>query len=307
MKRNSETNRLSRKFTPLTVIMLIVLILYSLTLLGLIFWVLMTALKQNDITGYMGGTSNTYKLPNALHFENFKNVFQMFKLDQIPDVHNGGTRTVYLAEMYLYSLAYCLGSAFFQTLVQCVTAYLCGRFKKKLSKIMETIVIVVMIIPVVGSLPAEIQVSMDLGLYNHIYGMWIMKANFLGMYFLIFLAVFKNLPMTYTEAAKIDGANNWQIMTGIIFPLVRNVFFTIILVNFIAYWKDYQTPLIYLNAYPTVSYGLWSIFLNPPKGGMSRTPYLMAASVLATLPIVILFLIFQKRLLGNLTMGGIKG
>lgn len=308
MKRDNDTNRLSRKFSPLTVVLLIVLILYSLTILGMIFYAVMTSLKLNTNAGYRYNKSTAYTLPTSLHFENYKTIFENFFIERVPNANGIGTRTVKLTDMYLYTVLYCLGSALCQTTVQCVTAYLCAKFNYKLSKVVETIVIVVMIIPIVGSLPSEIQLSRDLGLYNHIFGMWVMKANFLGMYFLIFLGVFKNISMTYTEAAKIDGANNAKIMLGIIFPLVKNVFFTIVLVNFIAFWKDYQTPLIYLESYPTVSYGLWQIlFLSTPTKGMGRVPMKMAGSVLVVLPLIIVFLIFQRRLLGNLTMGGIKG
>ena len=205
----------------------------------------------------------------------------------------GGTRTVYIGEMFVYSILYCVGCSVIQTLVQCVTAYLCARFAYKLSKVVEYIVIIVMTIPIVGSLPAEITLSKDLGLYNHIYGMWVMKANFLGMYFLIFLAAFKSISMTYTEAAKIDGASNMSIMLKIIFPLVKNVIFTIILVNFIAYWKDYQTPMIYISAYPTVTYGLFRIiFDSSSSAGMVSVPIRMTASIIVVLPLIILFIIF---------------
>ena len=308
MKRDNDTNKLSRKFSPLTVVLLVVLILYSLTVLGMIFYAVMTSLKLNTNAGYRYNKSTAYSLPTSLHFENFKAIFENFFIKDVPKAYGTGTKVVKLTDMYLYTVLYCLGSALCQTTVQCVTAYLCAKFKYKLSKVVETIVIVVMIIPVVGSLPSEIQVSRDLGLYNHIFGMWVMKANFLGMYFLIFIGVFKNISMTYTEAAKIDGASNASIMLKIIFPLVRNVFLTVVLVNFIAFWKDYQTPLIYLESFPTVSYGLWQIlFLSTPTNGMGRVPMRMAGSVLVVLPLIIVFLIFQKRLLGNLTMGGIKG
>ena len=138
--------------------------------------------------------------------------------------------------------------------------------------------------------------------------MWIMRANFLGMYFLVFLAAFKGISMTYTEAAKIDGASNMTIMLKIIFPLVKNVVFTVMLINFITYWKDYQTPLIYISSYPTVTYGLFRvIFDSSSSAGMVSVPIRMTASIVVMLPLIIIFIIFQKRLLGNLTMGGIKG
>ena len=308
MKINKE-NRLTRKFSPLTVIMLVVLILFSVVLIGMLLWTVITSFKPATFSGFKSGTASTYNLPETLHFENYFKVFEKFLVEDVPYPENiGGARTVYIGHMFVYSLLYCVGSSVIQTIVQCVTAYLCARFKYKLSKIIEFIVIIVMTIPIVGSLPAEITLSKQLGLYNHMYGIWVMKANFLGMYFLIFLAAFKSIPMTYTEAAKIDGASNMSIMLKIIFPLVKNVIFTVILVNFITYWKDYQTPMIYINAYPTVTYGLFRIiFDSSSTAGMVSVPIRMTASIIVTMPLIVIFIIFQKRLMGNLTMGGIKG
>ncbi len=308
MKINKE-NRLTRKFSPLTVIMLVVLSLFSVVLLGMLFWAVMTSFKAATFSGFKSGTKSTYNFPTKLHFENYIKVFENFYVEGVAYPENrGGTRTVYIGQMFIYSLLYCVGCSVIQTIVQCVTAYLCARFKYKLSKVIEYIVIVVMTIPIVGSLPAEITLSKQLGLYNHMYGMWIMKANFLGMYFLIFLAAFKSIPMTYTEAAKIDGASNMSIMLKIIFPLVRNVVFTVILVNFITYWKDYQTPMIYISTYPTVTYGLFRIiFDSSSSAGMVSVPIRMTASIIVVMPLIVIFIIFQKRLMGNLTMGGIKG
>lgn len=308
MQSNKE-NGLKKKFSPLTAIMLVLLILFSVILIGVLLWTVITSLKAATFSGFKSGTASTYNLPKTLHFENFVKVFENFFVEGVAYPENiGGTRTVYIGHMFLYTLLYCVGCSVIQTIVQCVTAYLCARFDYKLSKVIEYIVIVVMTIPIVGSLPAEITLSKQLGLYNHMYGIWVMKANFLGMYFLIFLAAFKSIPMTYTEAAKIDGASNMTIMLEIIFPLVRNVIFTVMLVNFITYWKDYQTPMIYISTYPTVTYGLFRIiFDSSSSAGMVSVPIRMAASIIVTLPLIIIFIIFQKRLLGNLTMGGIKG
>ena len=308
MKSNKE-NRLKRKFSPLTAIMLALLIVFSAVLIGVLLWAVITSLKEASFSGFKSGTASTYNFPKALHFENYIKVFESFFVEGVAYPENiGGTRTVYIGEMFLYSILYCVGCSVIQTLVQCVTAYLCARFQYKLSKVVEYIVIVVMTIPIVGSLPSEITLSKQLGLYNHMYGIWIMKANFLGMYFLIFLAAFKSIPMTYTEAAKIDGASNMSIMLEIIFPLVKNVIFTVMLINFITYWKDYQTPMIYISAYPTVTYGLFRIiFDSSSSAGMVSVPIRMAVSIIVVLPLIVIFIIFQKRLLGNLTMGGIKG
>ena len=163
-----------------------------------------------------------------------------------------------------------------------------------------------MIIPIVGSLPSEIQMAKNLMLYDKLWGLWIMKANFLGMYFLLFYNNFKVLPMAYTEAAKIDGAGNTTIFLRIIFPLIKNTFITIMLIKFIEFWNDYQIPLVYMPSYPTIALGMYHMAYTTINN-LSRVPMRMAGSIMMITPILILFLAVQKRLLGNLTMGGIKG
>lgn len=286
-------------FTPITVFMLVVLILYSLSLFLLFAWAFITALKD-PIFDFR---TNSYGLPQTWEWENFRTVFSQFYVTVNTATRNA---TVGMSEMYLYSVLYALGCAFFNTLVPCITAYLCARFPYKLSKIVYNIVLIVMVIPVVGSLPSEIQMAMRFGLYDHIWGMWIMKANFLGMYFLVFYNVFKGLPMAYTEAAKIDGAGNMSILLKIALPLVKNTFFTIMLIYFINYWNDFQIPLIYLPSYPTIAQGMYEM-ANSIETKMSSVPMRAAASIMMLIPILVLFLCFQKRLLGNLTVGGVKG
>ena len=200
-------------FTPLTVIMGIVLTAYSLLLIILLFWGLITALKHNQFDY----RKNPYQFPNAFSWgrkgkdglalwANIKTlVFDKPIAAEMPD---GSQQEVALWSLYTNGLLYALGCAFAQTAVACVTAYFCARYKYKFSKIMYGTVLVVMIIPIVGSLPSEIQMAKTLRLYNQMWGLWIMKANFLGMYFLVFYEYFKSLPDSYTEAAKIDGAGN---------------------------------------------------------------------------------------------------
>lgn len=298
------------KLSPLTIVLLVVLILYAVSFLGLIFWGVMTAFKVNSIQGYEKLTQSAYKLPQKWVW-NFTNVFKNFTIKGVnyPDELSGikAARDVTMGDMFIYSLLYSFGCALASTVVQCLTAYCCARFDYKLSKVVYTTVIVVMIIPIVGNLPSQIQMSKTFGLFNHIWGLWIMKANFCGMYFLVFYAMFKGIPATYSEAAKIDGANSFTVLFRIILPLARNTVLTVLLINFIAFWNDYQTPLKFMQSYPTLAYGLYRTIHIANTNGMDRTPYRMASAIMVLTPTVIIFLIFQKRLMGNLTVGGIKG
>lgn len=294
-KENAKV--LKTKFSPFTIVLLIVLAAYVLSMFTLIGWALITSFKSpNDFR------TNAIGMPEKFVW-NYTFLYTKFYVSVLTE---SGMEVVYMETMFVYSILYSLGCAFFQTLVPCITAYLCARFNYKFSKIVYTAVIVVMILPIVGSLPAELQMAKNTGLYDSIWGLWIMKANFLGMYFLVFYDGFKGLSMTYTEAAKIDGASNMHILLAIVLPLVKNIFFTVMLVNFIGFWNDYQVPLLYMPSYPTVAYGMYNM-ANTRENNLSSVPMRMTGAMLMFIPIFTLFLIFQKRLLGNLTVGGIKG
>ena len=298
-------------FTPLTVIMCIILTAYSALLIILLLWGVITALKHNQFDF----RKNPYQFPNAFSWGTkgkdgiaiLANIKQLvFDKPITAEMLDGSHQAVALWSLYANGFLYALGCAFVQTAVACVTAYFCARYKYKFSKIMYATVLIVMIVPIVGSLPSEIQMAKKLRLYNQMWGLWIMKANFLGMYFLVFHEYFKGLPDSYTEAAKIDGAGNVSILLRIGLPLAKNLFLTVLLINFITYWNDYQTPLVYLRRYPTIAYAVFQ-WTTGGAGGLPSVPVQMTATALLMVPILILFICCNQRLLGNLTIGGIKG
>ncbi len=287
------------RLTPVTTTLLIVLIAYTLSLIIPLFWALITSLKDNLNDFRL----NIIGLPKKWMWSNYTFVLQNFYED-VPSAD--GNRSVTLAEMFLNTILYSLGCSFFNTLVPCLTAYMCAKFDFKFSNVLYTVVIVTMVLPIVGNLPSEIRVATFFGLYNQIWGLWIMKANFLGLYFLVFYGMFKSQPKAYSEAARIDGAGNFTIMTRISLPLIASTFFTIMIINFIGFWNDYQTPLVYLPSYPTAALGMFRM-AKTTLNGLSEVPMRMAAAMLILIPILIVFLCFHKRMLGNLTVGGIKG
>ncbi len=285
------------KMTAITFVLMILLVIYAISLFIPLLWGFITSFKSK-----FDFRLNIVGLPKEWVW-NYKDVYEMFYVRiQTPT----GTEDVGVGMMFLYGFLYAIGSAFFATLIPCITAYLCARFPYKFSKVIYTVVIVVMIIPIIGSLPAEVRTAKALGLFDTIWGVWLMKANFLGMYFLVFFAAFKSLPKAYSEAARIDGAGNFTILLRIMLPLVKNTFFTVMLINFITFWNDYQTPLIYLPSYPTIAVGMYEMS-KTTVNGMSAIPMRMAGSMMMLIPILIIFIRYQKRLLGNLTVGGVKG
>lgn len=299
MKKIKRKNgAIKEGFSPLTIVMAVILGIYCLILAIWLVWALLTSLKNpNDFLG------NKYGLPNPWYFDNFAYVIYEYKVEKLID---GVSTVISTGDMILNSVLYSVGSAFVATLVPCITAYLCARYKYKFSKIIYSTVLVCMVIPIVGSQASELQIVIKMGIYDHMFGMWILKSGFLGLYFLVFHEVFLSIPNAYGEAAEIDGASDFCIMTKISLPLAKNTFFTVLLIMFVTYWNDFQTPMLYLPTHPTISEALYWI-KSSSFNYFAKMPVKMAAPMMFLLPVLIIFLCFHKRLLGNLTVGGVKG
>lgn len=288
-----------KKISILNILLFVVLVIYTISMIYPMFWALITSVKeQYDFL------DNVLGLPTKVMIQNFGTVFQFFEAPAIKDdiqVQHG------FWQMFLNTILYVGGSAFVATLVPCITAYATAKFpEKKMSSVIYAVVIATMMIPVVGSYPSEINMLRNLGLYNTLVGTWIQKANFLGMYFLVFHAAFKALAKDYSEAAEIDGASEFTVMTRIMLPLVRNAFFTVFLVKFVEFWNDYQMPLLYLPSRPTLSYGLYYVS-NNTSNMISTVPMRMAGCIIILIPILVIFIAFNDKLMGNITLGGVKG
>ena len=299
MKKIKRKNgAIKEGFSPLTIVMAVILGMYCLILAIWLVWALLTSLKNpNDFLG------NKYGLPNPWYFDNFAYVIYEYKVEKLID---GVSTVISTGDMILNSVLYSVGSAFVATLVPCITAYLCARYKYKFSKIIYSTVLVCMVIPIVGSQASELQIVIKMGIYDHMFGMWILKSGFLGLYFLVFHEVFLSIPNAYGEAAEMDGASDFCIMTKISLPLAKNTFFTVLLIMFVTYWNDFQTPMLYLPTHPTISEALYWI-KSSSFNYFAKMPVKMAAPMMFLLPVLIIFLCFHKRLLGNLTVGGVKG
>ena len=233
---------------------------------------------------------------------NYSFVFEKFV---VPVPTAEGTVAIGMGRMFFNSFLYALGCAFAGTLVPCVTSYLCARFPYKFSKVIYYIVIVTMILPIVGNLPSEILVAKFFGLFDHIWGLWIMKANFLGMYFLVFYNVFKAAPKEFTEAAKIDGANEFHIYWYVLLPMCLPVLVTLAIFSFQGNWNDYVWPLIVTNSAQsrTLTAGL-ATFSGSYAHQYGKQ---MAGAVLSALPILLIFVLGQKYFIKGIAIGGIKG
>lgn len=301
----------TRKKKNINVLMIIVgaiLVIYVISAFVLLIWSMITSLKSDLELDF-----NRFGLPGMygenphlnLQFQNYVNVFKYFFIKVT--LRSGGTKYVAIEEMFLNGLLYALGSAVVQAFVQYLMAYVSARFKYKGCKIFYWIVIFTMVLPTVDTTASGLYIAKILGLTDSIIGMYIMKANFLGVYFLVMYAQLKAFPKDFSEAAKIDGAGNFSVMMRITFPLIKNTFITVVLLLFVQYWNDYTTPMLYMPNVPTLAFGLyWLCLENSVTAVIKNVPSAMAGCMMMLIPMLILFLFTHKRLMGNLSMGGLK-
>lgn len=294
----SKQKKSIKEFSPFKAIVLFLLIVFSAFFVYLLFWAVITSFKLNR----QDFRINPLGLPKQWVIENYQLVVKEF--GPLISV-NGVQQKVGVGKMIFHSLFFSVGCAVIATIVPCLMAYIVVRFPCIMSKIYYGIVIVTMILPIVGAYPAEIQMLQSLGLYNTLLTPWVQKFNFLGMYFLVFHGMVRTLGKEYWEAAYIDGAGQFTVLFRIILPLLKNTIGLVILLLFIQFWNDYQTPLLYVPSYPTIAYGIYDLS-NTFDRVMSSVPMKMTACIVFVMPILILYIVFKDKLMGNVTMGGIK-
>lgn len=276
------------------------LLAYTAIFLYILIWAFISTFKNY----IMDFSENVSGLPKQWVFDNYQVVMQnMFDIVTI----NGQQYKLTFGNLLFNTLLYTVGSAFVSTFVPCITAYAVARFSHKFKwlNVFTYIVLVTMIIPIVGSTPSEIEIATALGLYDSIWGMFILKSNFLGMYYLIFLGAFNSMPKGFEEAAKMDGAGNFTVFFKIYLPLVFTTFSTIMLIKGISFWNDYQTPNLYLPTQKTLAQFFFG-FINSDSTAISYTPMKLVGAMILIVPILLLFVFLNKKVMGNLSLGGLK-
>ena len=297
-----ERSKLKKgKWGPFRIIMLFLLSVYALTIIFLVVWVLLSSFKSKmDFSDYPLG------FPSKFYFENYANIFKELSVPvTIPGV---GQRDILLPELFLYSLLYSVGCTAVSIIAKAMVAYVVSKYKFRLAPVLYTVNIVVMIIPIVGRLPSELQLMRAIGFYDNLLALCIMKGSFTGMDFMLLHATFCTVSWEYAEAAKMDGASHFTIMWRVMFPMVKQVILILALTNFITYWNDWNVNVTYMPSYPTAAYALYT-FQNSNINSISLggVPYVLCACTVVMLPILILFFIFRDQLLGEVSFGGIKG
>ncbi len=203
------------------------------------------------------------------------------------------------------SLVLCAGSVA-GTLWSCsLAAYAFARLKWPLRNQVFALLVATMLLPWHVTMIPRFLLLRELGMYNTLAALIV--PTFLGNAFSIFLLrqFFLTIPEELSEAARLDGCSEWGIFWRIMLPLARPALATVALFQFVASWNDFNGPLLFLNdpsRFP-LAYGLEQFV----SSYSSQTNLLMAAAVLFTLPIVILFFFTQRTFMRGIATTGLKG
>lgn len=250
----------------------LLLIAGSLFMMAPLFWMLSIALKSMDEI-YRGEFSF---IPDDIQFSNFIEIFNVIPF---------GT---YFLNTSVITIIVVLANVF----VNAFIAYGFAKIKFKGRKVLFIIVLSTMMLPGFVTLIPQYVIFAKIGLVNTYYPLII--PHLLGSAFNIFLLrqFFKGVPDTYIEAAKLEGANHFQIFFKIALPMVKPALFTVAIFSFNGVWNDFLGPLLYLNdeSLYTLQLGL-QVF---QEQSTTQWNYLMVGSLLILAPVIILFFFFQK-------------
>lgn len=266
-------------------------LVYSLLVgVGLVFafpfyWLVTTSLKPVDMI--MADPPQWF--PNPIAFSNFAEL-----MDTAPVLH-WVRNTVVVAF---------LGTIFY-TASSVLAAYGFARHPFPGSRVIFFVVLATMMMPGHITIIPRFILFRELGWLDTL--LPLIVPTLFGSAFYIFLLrqFFLTIPRDLDEAAELDGANTLQILWDILLPLARPAVVTVALFAFIEQWSDFLEPFIYLSSPENLTLQVGLRWFSTQYG--TQFHLMMAGSVLAMAPVVILFFFAQKQFIQGITLTGLKG
>ena len=270
----------------------IVLVIFTIYALMIAF----TYLYALDISFMENGRAFVKKpvhVPWPFHFENYIRAFQELEVND----NN-------YFEMLFNSIWYATLSPALGIIVSACTGYVVCKYDFCGKKTIYNLVLIVMMIPVMGSFTAQYKLYTKLNLVNSPL-ILITSAGGFGSTFLYVYSFFKTVSWNYAEAAFMDGAGHFTVFYKIMVPMVMPMLLAFFVMGFVGAWNDVQGPLTWLEELPTLSYGIYAY--EQMAKYFANQPIYFSGVILSIIPVVILFVLFQNAIMNNVSIGGLKG
>lgn len=228
------------------------------------------------------------------------------KVRLIPENYPAALHRVNFFRSLMNTLFICMMRVIGTVIASCIVAYGFAFLQFKGRDILFAITLATIMIPFPVTMVPVYLLFRDLGWIGTFKPLWV--SAWFGTAFFIFLLrqFFLGLPKDLMDAARIDGCSEMEILWHMVVPLARPAIAMVALFTFIASWKDFMGPLIYLNHESQFTLSLALQSFASEHGG---TPWhlLMAASTVFSLPLIILFFFAMKTFIQGISMSGMKG
>lgn len=277
-------NKLIKRYTA-SIIANAVLILFSLSCIFPIVWMIYSSLKTSPEFN-----RSIIELPEKLMFDNYVNAIRISHMDTY----------------FVNSLLNALAALVFVIFISFILGYFLSRFQFKGRKLIYLIILAGMLIPIPSlMIPLFIQFK-TLGLFDQRFTLIIPYVAF-GLPISTFLveSFIKGIPIDIEEAAVIDGSGFLRKLFTIVMPLSVPILTTISILQFFNKWNEFPFALILVNSehLKTIPLGL----INFSSQYSTDYPMKMAALTLAILPVILIYLIFNKKIIEGMIAGAVKG
>lgn len=268
------------------VIVYIVLGLLALTTLFPYFWMLMTSFKTDA-----EAISLTLKIfPQAFKFDTYVEIWE----------------AVPLVNGFFNTLAIEVAVIVVGTFVSALAAFAFSKLRLPHKNVLLLVLMSSMMVPYAALLLPQYQAFYKLNLVNTLWPL--ILPGFFGNVTMIFFfkQYMQGIPSALFESAKIDGAGYMQMFTRIMLPNIAPALATQIIFWFLGIWNDYFAPSIYLTDSKVMTLQAMLQLLNSNNAGGSHLPIIMTGAVLSSIPMLVLYLAFQKYFIQSVAVSGLK-
>jgi multiple sugar transport system permease protein len=215
-------------------------------------------------------------------------------------------RTANFQRPLMNSLIVSISSTICVLVLSTMAAYALARLRFPLRRVLYLFIISTMMIPEQVQMIPRYLMTLRLHWTNTYHGLFV---PYLGGPFGVFLLAqfLQSIPRELEEAARIDGASYLQILWRIIVPLSKGPLVTLGILEFLGNWNAFLWPLIAINSDTMRTVAIEVYFLGGKTMGSAELGMVLVGAVLSTLPVLIIYLIFQRQIvgsLGHLTMKG---
>jgi len=276
-----------RKFTPSSLILLIVFIIISVFALFPLFAIALGSLKPS--TEILRFGLNLKIQPELLSFKNYSFIF------------NGGTDYF---SWYKNSILITITSTILCLLFTSMVGYGLAVYQFKFKNLIFGLVLIVMMIPVEIIMLPLYKLTMNLGLMDTLLGAFLpFVVAPIPIFF--FRQYASGLPKDLLDAARVDGCTEVGIYFRIMMPLMAPAFSSMAILQALHSWNNFLWPLIVLRSSEKLTLPIGLSTLLTPYG--NNYDVLIAGSVMAIFPVLILYIFFQRYFIEGMTAGGVKG